>query len=480
MFFHLDRKEEKKQYIGIRYREFDVSAEGKTGGKAARAKTMRNAQKKRRVQNMKENLPESLKKLITKVGETFADDPAMVELFINCFTNTLDTTVKRMEDGTTHVITGDIPAMWLRDSVAQVRPYLVAAKEDSAIADMLVGLSKRQFFFINHDPYANAFNQEDNGNCWDHDETEMTGWLWERKYEIDSLCYPVQLAYLIWKNTDRTDQFDAEFVRGLHTILKVWKTEQCHEEKSPYSFVRRGCYYTDTLSRDGKGALVKSGIGLTWSGFRPSDDACVYGYLIPSNMFATVVLGYMETIAREVLDDDLLAAEAAALQKEIHNGIESMAIVNNYYYGKIYAYEIDGYGQYLLMDDANVPSLLAMDYLGYEADDREVVENTRRFVLSSGNPYYYEGIQAKGIGSQHTRPDYVWHIALAIQGLTSKTQAEKRRILEMMKATDGGKGMMHEGFDVNDPSRYTREWFSWANAMFCELVLDYCGIRVEK
>lgn len=429
---------------------------------------------------MKENLPESLKNLISVVQDKFADDPAIVELFINCFTNTLDTTVKKMEDGTTHVITGDIPAMWLRDSVAQVRPYLIAAKEDSEIADLLIGLSRRQFFFINHDPYANAFNQEDNGNCWDHDETEMTGWLWERKYEVDSLCYPVQLAYLIWKNTGRTDHFDENFVKGLRTILKVWKTEQYHEEKSPYSFVRRGCYYTDTLSREGKGALVKSGIGLTWSGFRPSDDACVYGYLIPSNMFATVVLGYMETIARRVLKDEVLADEAAALKKEIHDAIESLAIVNNYYYGKVYAYEMDGYGQYLLMDDANVPSLLAMDYLGYEADDREVVENTRKFILSSGNPYYYEGKMAKGIGSQHTRPDYIWHIALAIQGLTSKTREEKLAILEMMKKTDAGKGMMHEGFDVNDPAQYTREWFSWPNALFCELVLDCCGIRVER
>ena len=211
---------------------------------------------------MKENLPVSLQKLIHKVEEAFAEDPAMVELFINCFSNTLDTTVKKMEDGTTHVITGDIPAMWLRDSVAQVRPYLVAAAEDQEISDLLAGLSRRQFFFVNHDPYANAFNQEENGNCWDHDETEMSDWLWERKYEIDSLCYPVQFAYLLWKNTGRTDHFDDNFVKGLHTILNVWKTEQYHEEKSPYSFQRKGCYFTDTLSREGKGALVKSGVGL--------------------------------------------------------------------------------------------------------------------------------------------------------------------------------------------------------------------------
>ena len=197
-------------------------------------------------------------------------------------------------------------------------------------------------------------------------------------------------------------------------------------------------------------------------------------------MFATVVLGYMETIAHEVLKDEALAAEAASLKKEIHDAIESMAIVDNYYYGRVYAYEVDGYGQYMLMDDANVPSLLAMDYLGYEADDRQVVENTRNFVLSCANPYYYEGSCAKGVGSQHTKPGYIWHIALAIQGLTSKTKEEKLAILNTMKNTDAGKHMMHEGFDVNDPANYTREWFSWANAMFCELVMQYCGYEIKK
>ena len=224
---------------------------------------------------MEKMLPEALLKLIKRVEENFPEDPKMVQLFVNCFTNTLDTTVKRLPDKTTYIITGDIPAMWLRDSVAQIRPYLMAAGEDGDIADMLVGLVKKQFFYVNLDPYANAFNQEANGNCWEHDETDMGPWIWERKYELDSLCYPIQLSYLVWKNTGRTDQFDETFVKGVRRILKVWRTEQHHEEESPYSFVRKGCYFTDTLSRNGKGALVKSGTGLIWSGFRPSDDACI-------------------------------------------------------------------------------------------------------------------------------------------------------------------------------------------------------------
>lgn len=174
---------------------------------------------------MEKMLPEALLKLIKRVEENFPEDPKMVQLFVNCFTNTLDTTVKRLPDKTTYIITGDIPAMWLRDSVAQIRPYLMAAGEEGDIADMLVGLVKKQFFYVNLDPYANAFNQEANGNCWEHDETDMGPWIWERKYELDSLCYPIQLSYLVWKNTGRTDQFDETFVKGVRRILKVWRTE---------------------------------------------------------------------------------------------------------------------------------------------------------------------------------------------------------------------------------------------------------------
>lgn len=422
----------------------------------------------------------SIEKILDSVKEKLKDEQKLFEMFKSCYTNTLDTTVKRMTDGTTYVITGDIPAMWLRDSVAQLRPYLIAAKEDPAIADILTGLSKRQFMYIRIDPYANAFNEEENGNCWEHDDTEMNGWVWERKYEIDSLCYPLQFAYLIWKNTGRTDHFDAAFQEGAEKILKVFRTEQDHEESSSYYFKRKDTYYTDTLSRDGKGALARSGIGMTWSGFRPSDDACTYGYLVPSNMFAVVVLGYLEEIAEEIFHDTRLAGEAKRLKEEIYEGIESFAITRTEEFGDVYAYETDGYGQFNLMDDANVPSLLSMKYIGYQGKSEEVADNTRRLILSEANPYYYEGNKAAGIGSPHTPVKYIWHIALAMEGLTARSKEEKLAALHMLAKTDGGTGLMHEGFHADDDTRYTREWFSWANAMFSELVLDYCGYHIER
>lgn len=405
--------------------------------------------------------------------------PELMDVFVNCYTNTLNTTVKRMENNMTHVITGDIPAMWLRDSAAQLRPYIFLAKENEEIRELIAGLVRRQFMCITIDEYANAFNEAPNGACWEKDDPDQNPWVWERKFEVDSLCYPLQLAYLLWKNTGCTTQFEGDFQAGVEKILEVFTTEQYHEEKSHYRFNRNNGYYRDTLSKDGKGALVKSGTGLIWSGFRPSDDACTYGYLIPSNMFAVVALGYLEEMEREIFHNEELAERAKALKEEIQRAIETIGKTFTEEFGMVYAYETDGYGMYNLMDDANVPSLLAMSYLGYEGEP-EVSSNTRRFLLSEANPFYFKGDKAAGIGSPHTPSNYIWHIAMAIQGLTSETREEKLEILKNMAATTGGKGVMHEGFCCEDDSKFTRAWFSWANAMYAELFLDYMGYQLEK
>lgn len=427
---------------------------------------------------MKKSVDESLEKVIQEVKEILSNHPKIAILFDNCYRNTLQKTVERLNDGTAYVITGDIPAMWLRDSTAQMRPYLLLAAGNEEIADILEGLIKRQITYIHIDPYANAFNREANGACWKLDETLRNDWVWERKYEIDSLCYPVQLMYLFWKVTKRTEFFDDFLKNTLEKIIQIFRIEQNHEEKSEYSFVRNHTYFTDTLSRGGKGALVKPDIGLTWSGFRPSDDACTYGYLIPSNMFAVVILGYIEEIATVIYKDTDLMKAAQELKIEISTGIEKYGITTKEGYGDVYAYEVDGYGQYNLMDDANVPSLLSMDYLGYKPKRKEVAENTRKLILSEANPYYYVGRKASGIGSSHTPVRYIWHISLAMQGLTSKDNDEKLNILKTLVETDANTGLMHESFHVDNPNEYTREWFSWANALFCELVLEYCGYSI--
>ena len=425
------------------------------------------------------SIQETMDNFLNTLREQAEEIPELMDVFVNCYTNTLNTTVKRMENNMTHVITGDIPAMWLRDSAAQLRPYIFLAKENEEIRELIAGLVRRQFMCITIDEYANAFNEAPNGACWEKDDPDQNPWVWERKFEVDSLCYPLQLAYLLWKNTGCTTQFEGEFQAGVEKILEVFTTEQYHEEKSHYRFNRNNGYYRDTLSRDGKGALVKSGTGLIWSGFRPSDDACTYGYLIPSNMFAVVALGYLEEMEREIFHNEELAEKAKALKEEVQEAIETIGKTFTEEFGMVYAYETDGYGMYNLMDDANVPSLLAMSYLGYGGEP-EVSSNTRRFLLSEANPFYFKGDKAAGIGSPHTPSNYIWHIAMAIQGLTSETREEKLEILKNMAATTGGKGVMHEGFCCEDDSKFTRAWFSWANAMYAELFLDYMGYQLEK
>ncbi|EFU7968312.1 glycoside hydrolase family 125 protein [Listeria monocytogenes] len=404
----------------------------------------------------------------------------LVEMYKRCMENTLDTTIKIRDSGLTFILTGDIPAMWLRDSVCQVRPFLIFAKENEEIESMLIGLSKEQVSLVEIDPYANAFNETPNGAGHQVDKTEMHPQVWERKYEIDSLCYPIQLAYFIWKITGRTEQFDSAFFKMLQTIFALWEVEQHHETKSPYRFERMDCVPSDTLKRNGLGTETAY-TGMLWSGFRPSDDACEYGYLIPSNMFAVVVLGYAKEIIEAFYPREIeTIKQAVTLQNDIQLGIEKFGTYNHPTFGEIFAFEVDGLGNQLLMDDANVPSLLSMPIIEYLEKESPIYQNTRKFILSKSNPYYFEGKLAKGIGSPHTPAGYIWPIGLAIQGLTASDKSEKLEILQMLLRTDAGTGLMHESFHPDYPEDFTREWFSWANMMFCELVLDVAGFRMAN
>lgn len=424
-------------------------------------------------------IPTSVQQFMDEITQKCGEEHKnWAENFTAAFANTLLTTVKKQADGTTFLLTGDIPAMWLRDSTAQVRPYLVLAKKDADLQEMIAGLVKRQFFYINVDPYANAFNESANGAGHQDDHTKMDPWVWERKYEIDSLCYPIQLAYLLYKNAGCTDQFNDDFVTGVQKILTVFETEQNHD-RSDYTFERDTWRKEDTLVNKGRGVEVTL-TKMTWSGFRPSDDACSGGgYLVPANMFAVVVLGYVEEIFSSILEDAQVVRKATQLKAEIQEGIETFGRIKNAQGESIYAYETDG-KKGTLMDDSNVPSLLSAPYLGYCAPEDPRYLQTRKTLLSSENPYFYEGKFAKGIGSSHTPENYIWHISLAIEGLTATNKAEKAQILDTMVKTDAGTHLMHEGFNVDDPNQFTREWFSWPNMMFCELVMDYFDIRVAK
>jgi meiotically up-regulated gene 157 (Mug157) protein len=419
--------------------------------------------------------PEVLERATVAVRRA-TGDKVIAEMFRRSMAENLPAVAERLPDGTTFVLTGDIPAMWLRDSAAQLRPYLLLCREDRALQDVLIGVLHRQLEYVVLDPYANAFNREPNGAGHVTDETEMSPWVWERKYEIDSLCFPLELAYRLWRITGRADVIDERFKAAAEAIIELWTVEQDHENRSPYRFQRHDDRPSDTLVRDGRGRLTRP-TGMSWSAFRPSDDATELGFNVPGNMFASVVLGYLEAIATEVLHDSGLGTRAKELRADIDDGIAQYGTVEHPVHGRVYAYEVDGMGGSLLLDDANMPSLLSIPLTGYAAADDPTYLATRRLLLSPENPYYYSGTHAAGIGSPHTPPNYVWPIALAVQGLSSTSADERQRLLELLRDTTGGTGQMHEGFDVDDPSRFTREWFSWANAMFCELALVHAGIK---
>lgn len=405
--------------------------------------------------------------------------PQLAHMFSQCYPNTLETTTVLLGDDTSFVFTGDIEAMWLRDSSAQVRPYIELAKNDARVQRLLRGLIHRQAKYILIDPYANAFNRDADGKGHQSDFTKLNPWIWERKFELDSLCYPLQLCYSYWQATEDITIFDETLHKMLFKIVEVFQTEQRHEQDSGYSFERpeADCHLpSDTLPFGGRGTRTNY-TGMVWSGFRPSDDACKFGYHLPSNMFAVVVLGYLTSIAQDIYHDNKLAEIATRLRNEIEFGIQTYGIVVHPRYGRIYAYETDGYGNYNLMDDANVPSLLSIPYLGYRPASDHLYCNTRAFVLSQDNPYYFQGRYASGVGSPHTPTGYIWPIGLIMQGLTATDRAEQDTIMQMLVDTTAGTGYMHESFLPDQPDQYTRPWFAWANSLFGEFVYKWITHR---
>ncbi|MGW7048009.1 glycoside hydrolase family 125 protein [Streptomyces avermitilis] len=424
-------------------------------------------------------VPESLRTLGRRLATELRGSPA-ADIVESCLTNTWTTS---MSWGTqpsdvpeVFVKTGDIPAMWLRDSTAQVRPYLAVAA-DPEVGDVLVGVSRRQIRCVLQDPYANAFNDGPTGAHGEPGDRPTPGeWVWERKYELDSLCAPLQLAHAIRRATGREDHLDEAFHRAAWTIVRMWRAEQSHAE-SPYRFIRpSGPFSGDSLPLDGLGARV-GWTGMTWSGFRPSDDPCAHGYLVPANALASASLHGLAELAAAVLDDTKLAHASRRLADEIDAGILAHAVVE-VDGASVLAYEVDGLGAALLGDDANLPSLLSLPLSGWCAPKDPLYQATRRLVLSAANPSFFVGRYASGVGSTHTPDGHVWPLAIATAGLTGDANAAARA-LETLAATTAGTGLMHESFHVDDPSRFTRDWFGWANAMFCELALDLCadGVR---
>ena len=400
-------------------------------------------------------------------------DPELAWMFGNCFPNTLDRTVNFTTTNgkpDTFVITGDIFAMWLRDSSAQVWPYLPFMKKDKKLQELIAGVINRQIYNVLIDPYANAFNRGKEGSEWQTDNTTMRPELHERKWEVDGLCYVIHLSYEYWKKTGDISCFDANWQNAMKLIVKTFREQQRKTDNGPYRFMRKTEKASDSQFGNGYGNPMRP-TGMICSMFRPSDDATTYPFLIPSNCFAVVSLRQLAEMEKTLKVETDFASECLILANEIDAAIQKFGIVNHPKYGKIYAYEVDGFGNYLMMDDANVPSLLSLPYLGYTKTENTVYQNTRKFVWSDDNPYFYKGTVAEGIGGPHIGADMIWPLSLIMKALTSNNEDEIAECLKLLKKTHAKTGFMHESFNKNNPADFTRSWFAWANTLFGELII---------
>ncbi len=416
---------------------------------------------------------EAVEAKIREVQQLLKDNPRLAWMFANCYPNTLESTVHYREiDGEddTFVYTGDIPAMWLRDSGAQVWPYVLLAAKDPKLKKMLRGVILRQLKCINIDRYANAFNDGPTGAGWQTDETDMRKDVFERKYEIDSLCYPIRLAYWYWLVTGDDSIFGEVWLQAVENIVRTFKEQQRKDGLGPYHFYRVTDRTYDTVGWGGYGAPVKP-VGLIASVFRPSDDRTSLPFLIPSNFMAVSSLKKMAEILTKVNGDGTKATECMALADEVEAALKQYAVVDHPKYGQIYAFEVDGFGNRLLMDDANVPSLLGMGYLGDIDLNDPVYQNTRRFVWSEDNPWFFRGKAGEGIGGPHIGYNMVWPMSIMMKCFTSQDDEEIRWCMRTLLKTDAGTGFIHESFNKDDASDYTRPWFAWQNTLFGELVL---------
>ena len=402
------------------------------------------------------------------------ENPRLKWMFANCYPNTLDTTVHPVEDKDgspdTFVYTGDIPAMWLRDSGAQVWPYVRYVNEDPELKKMIAGVINRQFKCICIDPYANAFNVEPIGAANHTDWPEADPYVFERKWEIDSHCYPIRLAYEYWKTSGDESVFGDIWVEAIGKILATLKEQQRKEGHGSYVFLRVTDRQLDTKCVVGRGNPVNP-VGLIASSFRPSDDATTFEFLVPSNFMAVSSLRKAAEILAEVNGEQVLAQECLALAAEVEKALKEYAVVEHPEYGEIYAFEVDGFGSHFLMDDANVPSLLAMSYLGDVPPDDPIYMNIREFLWSEANPYFHRGPAGEGIGGPHIWSEVIWPMSIMMRAFTSDSDEEIQHCICQLMTTDAGTGFMHESFHKDNSEVFTREWFAWQNTLFGELIL---------
>ncbi|GAC1368877.1 MAG: glycoside hydrolase family 125 protein [Candidatus Saccharimonadales bacterium] len=414
---------------------------------------------------------------ISRVSGEIAD-PQLRRMFEQCLPNTLDTTVyySEAEDGTsdTYLATGDIPAMWLRDSTNQLWPYLRYAAGDETLRKLFSGLVRRQTKCVLLDPYANAFidtaitGATRGGGAWKEG-------VWERKFELDSLASFLRLSAGYFDTTGHTDAFNQEWIEAVHAIIEVLKTEQAALDKTTVEKLFR---FTDAeggthpaVRMEGYGYPGR-GSGLVRTLFRPSDDEAVFAYNIPANAMLVAALRDIGPLLHNI-HQPKLGETVEKMAADIDSAIQRLGLVKHHAHSFMYAYEVDGFGSVCLMDDPNAPNLLSLQYYGYLDSADAHYRATRKFALGHENPFYAQGKAAAGLTSPHAGTvNQFWPLATIMQALTSNNDAEITACLKTLRDTHAGTYFMHESIDVDNPEHFTRPWFGWANSLFGELILQ--------
>ncbi|KAI8950336.1 glycoside hydrolase family 125 protein [Xylaria longipes] len=449
----------------------------------------------------KYKLPEVEKAINDMKG--LVKDPDLFRLFENTFPNTLDTTItwkgfanNGTEEELTFITTGDIIAMWLRDSANQLRSYkslLKANASTDSLAGLFRGAINLQARYIIQNPYCNAFQAPpesglppEHNSAADNDVVSpgySRDFVFECKYELDSISAFLQLSWDYYEKTGDAEFFGKfKWIQGVKTIMDVAQgllvgtyADNGTVNNSPYTFQRQTTSGTETLNNKGVGNPVKSGTGLVRSAFRPSDDDTIYQLFIPANMMFSSYLGKCAEIMKS--HDAALATKMTNLANSVKNGINKYGKVNHPAFGEIYAFEIDGFGSSNLMDDANVPSLLSAPILNFLDASDKTYQQTRKYVLSTWNPYYMHGPVISGTGGPHVGPGKAWPMSIITALLTSDDDNEIINGLRTLVSSTNGLGLIHESIDSFDASVWTRQWFSWANGLFGEMLL---GLKDRK
>lgn len=424
---------------------------------------------------------EAVEKRLRDIKAKIAD-PELAWMFENCYPNPLDTTVEfRMTNGRpdTFVLTGDIPAMWPRDTLFQMLPFLPLVPHDPHLRLMIQGVINRMVDCLLLSPYANAYcRNAQQPTPFAHDRTHMVPGVWEHKWELDTPCALIKMSYEYWKVTGDVSAFDARWRKAMEKIVSIFKEQQRLDGPGPYHFQMFTTRATDTLPRSGYGFPARP-VGLIYTMFRASDDAVIYPLHIPDNMFAATVLRQLSEVYHAMDGESAQFLSTLKFSQMLANLARDLGTRRQ----NIFAYEIDGFGNAVFMDDAAWPGLLSLPYLGACDRNDPTYQATRKLIWSTENPYFVKG-KFESIGSVHVSGDNVWPLSLIMYGLTATDAREVAWSLRSLKLGSAGTGFVHESFNKNDSTRFTRPWFAWANAMFGELIVqtaeNYPHVLAEK